>query len=212
MQNGTACLAFTNSLRPDINLDLYRIPDWDSLASSYRVPNALLQREKEAGLTATDENLVRAILIAQLGSIALPGLELDGHLLLVKQVGTLEDDAKRSFTDLLSDAVVHADDVARARRAGRHYDYGGEEGGCSRVSAACTRIGTGRVVVKRPQPSPEKGCATLRGYAALADRRRCEVRRMQCRAAGGEEDGGCSTAAARRMMADGVRRRVLWLG
>jgi hypothetical protein len=46
----------------------------------------------EGALTAADENLVRAVLIAQLGSVALSRLELDRDLLLVEEVDSLEDD------------------------------------------------------------------------------------------------------------------------
>ena len=69
-------------------------------------------------LTASDEDLVGAILIAQLGSIALARLELDGDLLLVEQVGAFEDDAKGALSDLLADAIVHAHDVGRAASGG----------------------------------------------------------------------------------------------
>jgi len=62
-------------------------------------------------LTAAHKNLVGAILVAQLRSIALPWLELDGDLLLVEQVGALEDDAETALANLLADAVVHAHNV-----------------------------------------------------------------------------------------------------
>lgn len=68
-------------------------------------------RGSERELTAADEDLVRAVLVAQLRSIALARLELDGNLLLVEQVGALEDDAKGALANLLADAVVDADDV-----------------------------------------------------------------------------------------------------
>lgn len=51
-------------------------------------------RARKGGLTAANQDLVRAILIPQLGSIALPGLKLDSNLLLVEQIGALEDDAE----------------------------------------------------------------------------------------------------------------------
>lgn len=69
-------------------------------------------------LTASDENLVGPVLVPQLGSIALPGLKLDGHLGVVEQVGPLEDDAEAALADLLADAVVHADHIAAARGHG----------------------------------------------------------------------------------------------
>ena len=65
-------------------------------------------------LTASDEDLVGAILIAQLGSVALARLELDGDLLLVEQIGAFEDNAKGALSDLLADAIVNANDVGRA--------------------------------------------------------------------------------------------------
>jgi len=43
-------------------------------------------------LTAAHENLVRAVLVAQLRSIALARLELDCDLLLVEEIDALEDD------------------------------------------------------------------------------------------------------------------------
>ena len=72
-------------------------------------------------LTAAHENLVRAVLITQLWSVALAWLELDGNLLLIEQIGALKDDAERALADLLADAVVDADDVggcAAARHCG----------------------------------------------------------------------------------------------
>lgn len=69
------------------------------------------QRTKRGLLTASHEDLVGAVLIAQLGSVALARLELDGDLLLVEQVGALEDDAKGALSNLLADAIMHAHDV-----------------------------------------------------------------------------------------------------
>ena len=74
---------------------------------------------RKSALTAAHKDLVCAVLIAQLRSIALSRLKLDGDLLLVEQVGALEDDAEAALADLLADAVVHADDVG-ARTAARH--------------------------------------------------------------------------------------------
>lgn len=39
--------------------------------------------------------------------------EFDGDLLIVQQVGALENDTKGTLSDLLADAVVYADNVAR---------------------------------------------------------------------------------------------------
>ena len=69
------------------------------------------KKEGKVVLTAADEDLVGAVFIAQLGSVALARLKLDGHLLLVEQVGALKDDAETALANLLADAVVHADDV-----------------------------------------------------------------------------------------------------
>lgn len=83
------------------------------------------------GLTASYEDLVGAILVTELGSVALTrfllrlGLdskngeidmrthEFNGNLSVVQQVGTFEDDTKRTLANLLADAVMHADDVGR---------------------------------------------------------------------------------------------------
>lgn len=81
------------------------------------------------GLTASYEDLVGAVLVTELRSVALTRflleLELDsksreidirthefnGDLSVVQQVCTLEDDTERTLADLLADAVMHADDV-----------------------------------------------------------------------------------------------------
>lgn len=39
--------------------------------------------------------------------------EFDSDLLVVEEVRSLEDDAKRAFSNLLSDAVVYTDDIRR---------------------------------------------------------------------------------------------------
>lgn len=85
-------------------------------------------------LTVSYENLVGAVLVSQLGSVALSrflswalarrgraetrkcnqsgasGLrgtdEFDGDLLVVEQIGAFEDDTKRTLTDLLAHTVV----------------------------------------------------------------------------------------------------------
>ena len=75
--------------------------------------------EEESRLTAAHKNLVRAILIAQLRSIALPRLELDSNLLLIEQVGALENNTEAALANLLADAVVDAYHVGRCAAA-RH--------------------------------------------------------------------------------------------
>ena len=74
-------------------------------------------------LTASNQNLICPVLIAELGSIAFPGFligsarrlagqgereryEFDGDLLVVQEVGALENDTKGAFTDLLAHTVV----------------------------------------------------------------------------------------------------------
>jgi hypothetical protein len=74
----------------------------------------------KGGLTAAHENLVRAVLVAQLGGIALARLKLDGDLLLVEQVGALEDDAEAALANLLPDAVVDAHHVGGRCAAAGH--------------------------------------------------------------------------------------------
>lgn len=116
-------------------------------------------RRMKSLLTAADENLVCAIFVAQLGSIALPRLKLDGYLLLVEQVGALKDDAEGALANLLPDAVVDAHDVGRGG-AGSH-------GGCSAVLLGvgrCTRSRRWR----RPQPSPEVAWGLCRGTGQRA--------------------------------------------
>ena len=81
---------------------------------------AQLRKGKEQ-LTAAHEDLVRAVLIAQLGGVTLARLELDGDLLLVEQVGALENNAKTTLADLLADAVVDAHHIGR-RSAAAHLE------------------------------------------------------------------------------------------
>lgn len=64
-------------------------------------------------LTAAHEDLVFAILIAQLGNIAPARLKLDGDQLLVKQVNALEDNAERALANPLADAVAGTHDARR---------------------------------------------------------------------------------------------------
>lgn len=58
-----------------------------------------------------NQYLVGPVLIAQLGRVALSRLEFDGDLLVVEQIGALEDDTERALSYLLADAVVHANHV-----------------------------------------------------------------------------------------------------
>lgn len=86
-------------------------------------------------LTASNEDLVCAVFIAQLWCIALTRLELDRDLCVVQEVGTLKDYAEAALAvdvsvrslrasmsayvpNLLADAVVDADDVAGRGRVG----------------------------------------------------------------------------------------------
>ena len=70
-------------------------------------------RQRGRELTTVYESSVGAILIAQLRSLTLMWLEFNSNLLLVEQVGALEDYAKGALTNLLSDAVADADDVRK---------------------------------------------------------------------------------------------------
>jgi len=69
-------------------------------------------------LTASNQDLVRPVLVPQLRCITLSRLELYSDLSVVEQVGPLEDNAEAALADLLADAVVHADNVAAARGHG----------------------------------------------------------------------------------------------
>ena len=48
----------------------------------------------------------------------MPTYKLDGDLLVVQQVGALEQHTKRALANLLADAIVHAHDVGRRRGHG----------------------------------------------------------------------------------------------
>jgi hypothetical protein len=89
-------------------------------------------------LTAADEDLVRAVLVAELGRVALAGLKLDGDLLLVEQVGALKDDAEAALANLLADAVVDTHHVGRGAATG-HGERASPDGGV-RVTD-CFRLG-----------------------------------------------------------------------
>ena len=39
--------------------------------------------------------------------------KFDGDLLVVKEIGSFENDAKGAFPNLLTDAVMHADNIRR---------------------------------------------------------------------------------------------------
>ena len=94
-------------------------------------------------------------------SIALARLELDGYLLLVEQVGALEDDAKGALANLLADAVVNADDVGGGAAA-RHGGWGWESAGAAAGTAGGgRRRGRGAVSDRGRRASPEVGW----GYA-----------------------------------------------
>jgi hypothetical protein len=65
-------------------------------------------------LTASDQNLVRPVLVPQLRCITLSRLELYCNLSVIEQVGPLEDNAEAALADLLANAIVHADNIAAA--------------------------------------------------------------------------------------------------
>jgi len=65
----------------------------------------------------------------------LPGIKtykLDGNLLVVQEIGAFEDDAEGALSNLLADAIMHADHVGR----GRH--------GLRRATAPSVVLQTGR--------------------------------------------------------------------
>ena len=66
---------------------------------------------------AANQYLVCPVLVAQLWSVALSRLEFNGNLLVVEQVGALEDNTERALSYLLAYAVVHANHVGGG---GRH--------------------------------------------------------------------------------------------
>jgi hypothetical protein len=57
------------------------------------------------------ECLISTILIAQLRRVFTLRRKFDGDLLLVEQIGALEDDAKGPLPDFVTNAVVGPDDV-----------------------------------------------------------------------------------------------------
>ena len=96
-------------------------------------------------LTASDQDLVRPVLITQLGSITLARFlfwsvlgspfhreyeqaastyEFDGDLLVVQKVGALENDTKRTLTDLLAHTIVDTHYVRGGRRHGEWFTRG----------------------------------------------------------------------------------------
>jgi hypothetical protein len=119
-------------------------------------------------LTAAHEDLVRAVLVAQLGSVALARLELDGDLLLVEQIGALEDHAKATLANLLPDAVVDAHHVGRGCVAAGHVGCklpcrgagDGRRDGDETATAAVHRGGAVQPSNRRPGRWASDGAAT----------------------------------------------------
>lgn len=91
-------------------------------------------------LTASNQDLVRPVLITQLRSIALARFlfrlvsryppitrykgtasthKFDGHLLVVQEVGALKNDTKRTLADLLTHTVVDTHYIRGRRRHGK---------------------------------------------------------------------------------------------
>ena len=62
--------------------------------------------------------------------VALPGLELNGDLGVVQQVGALEQDTEAALADLLAHPVVHAHHVRGGRRHLGVVSFGGLEYDC----------------------------------------------------------------------------------
>lgn len=57
------------------------------------------------------EDLVSPVLISELWCITLSRLKFDGYSLRVEKIGAFEDDTEGSFSNLLADSIVNADDV-----------------------------------------------------------------------------------------------------
>lgn len=150
-------------------------------------------------LTASYENLVRPVFISQLWCIALPRFlvgssvsacpattperaekprrptyKLDCDLLVVQQVGALEQHAEGALANLLSDAIVHAHDVGRRRghgsgvvqrslERGLHGAVRDEEGdNRSRTTTnGCVRAGCGWTIACRKDGGR---CASARSW------------------------------------------------
>lgn len=111
--------------------------------SGYHGQSRTVLAALHASLTASYEDLVGSIFITQLRSVTLAWFllgdqispcpcpwfvpdsgrmttyEFDGDLCVVEQVGAFKDDAKRSLSDLLAHAIVHADDIGRRGRHGQ---------------------------------------------------------------------------------------------
>lgn len=59
----------------------------------------------------TTQGLICTVLVAQLGRLALAGLEFDRDQLVVEHIRTVKNDAERALADLLAYAVVHANNA-----------------------------------------------------------------------------------------------------
>ena len=59
----------------------------------------------------SNKNLVCAVLIPQLRSIAFARFKFDSDLAIVQEIGALEYDTKGTFSDLLSDTIMDSDNI-----------------------------------------------------------------------------------------------------
>lgn len=64
-------------------------------------------RRRRGRLTTPNQDLIRAVLIAQLRRVALARLEFDGDLGVVEQIGALEDDSKAPLAAMLLASIVN---------------------------------------------------------------------------------------------------------
>lgn len=167
-------------------------------------------------LTAAHEDLVRAVLIAQLGSVALARLKLDSDLLLVEQVGALENDAEAALADFLPDAIVHAHHVGR-RSAAAHLErksrwFAGGEG--SRVGVGVRedrsrlrgRMGAMQPTGEGASVTGGPGGRSSDGAAAAA------WREMGGKHGGGEKNGRRKSACMEGRKATERDRVEMWMG
>jgi uncharacterized protein YjfI (DUF2170 family) len=60
---------------------------------------------------ASNQNLVRSVLIAKLRSVALSRFKLDSDLLIVEKICAFENNAKRSLSNLFPHPIVYTDHV-----------------------------------------------------------------------------------------------------
>jgi hypothetical protein len=123
--------------KSDLALGTIKNRQWFAFLGMGRAMRVWKGIKKASGrLTASNQYLVGAVLISQLGSVTLARFleavsagrrredwkvwtnKFNGNLLVVEKVGALEDDAKGAFTNLLANTIVDANDIGRRRRHG----------------------------------------------------------------------------------------------